>query len=307
MVLTSRFSASASEIVAGALQDYGRAVVVGDKSTHGKGTVQSLLQLKPFFRRMGIVTTNDPGALKITIRKFYRVSGGSTQKDGVKPDINLPSINDTLDVGEASLENPLAYDNIDPAKHESFNLIAPYAGELIRRSTNRMAADRDFAYLLEEIKRFEKQQAEKCISLNEQKRLKEKQEADDRAKARKKELAARPEPPGKVYEIKLKDVDLPGLPPPLTWTNQVAEVQSTNVPPGSIVIKRTPPAEAGHPVGAAHPATGAPGDAEDDETASNDGPAAPDIALDETRRLMLDYLELLSRNGRGALLGRSKN
>lgn len=301
MVLTSRFSASASEIVAGALQDYGRAVLVGDKSTHGKGTVQSLLQLNRFFRQMGLETAKDPGALKITIRKFYRVSGGSTQRDGVKPDIHLPSINDTLDVGEASLENPLAYDTIDAAKHDSFNLIAPYAGELIRRSTNRVAGDRDFAYLLDEIKRFEKQQAEKCISLNEQKRLKEKQEADDRAKARKKELAARPEPPGKVYEIKLKDVDQPGLPPALTWTNQVAVASSTNVPPGSIVIKKTPPVEAGHP------ATGAHGDAEDEETASTDGPPAPDITLDETRRLMLDYLELLARNGRGSLLERSKN
>ena len=307
MVLTSRFSASASEIVAAALQDYGRAVVVGDKTTHGKGTVQSLLQLKPFFRRMGIFTTNDPGALKITIRKFYRVSGGTTQKDGVIPDVILPSINDTLEVGEASLDNPLAADSVTAARHDDFNLIAPYAAELNRRSTNRMARDRDFAYLFEEIRRFEKQQTEKCISLNEQKRLKEKQEADDRAKARKKELAARPEPPGKVYEIKLKDVDLPGLPPPLTWTNHVADVTATNVPAGSIVIKKSTASETKSPPGATHPPVESPDDGDNEEAAVTDGPPPPDITLDETRRLMLDYLELLSRGRNGRLLERAKN
>src|SRR5438477_4159114 len=79
IVLTSRFSASASEILAGALQDYGRALIVGDSSTHGKGTVQSLLQLANYMRRTGAAATNDPGAVKITIRKFYRASGSSTQ------------------------------------------------------------------------------------------------------------------------------------------------------------------------------------------------------------------------------------
>src|SRR5213594_3077178 len=87
VVLTSRFSASASEILAGALQDYGRALIVGDSSTHGKGTVQSLLQLEPYMRQKGVAPTNNPGAVKITIRKFYRASGSSTQKHGVTPDI----------------------------------------------------------------------------------------------------------------------------------------------------------------------------------------------------------------------------
>lgn len=303
MVLTSRFSASASEIVAGALQDYGRAVVVGDKSTHGKGTVQSLLQLKPFFRRLGIFTTNDPGALKITIRKFYRVSGGSTQKEGVIPDVILPSINDTLEVGEASLENPLEYDTIAPAKHDDFNLVQPYVAELCQRSAARRVQDPDFAYLRDEIRRYEKQQTEKCISLNEQKRLKERQEADERVKSRKKELAARPEPPGKIYEIKLKDVDLPGLPPPIAWTNHVANIQSTNAAAGSIVIQKTPAGGETKPAKpAGHPAE----DSEDEETAANDGPPAPDITLDEARHVMLDYLDLLARQGTGPLLGRAR-
>lgn len=96
MVLTSRFSASASEILAGALQDYGRALIVGDSSTHGKGTVQSVIQLGRMLR-----TTNNLGAVKLTIRKFYRASGDSTQKKGVVPDLVLPSVNNVLDVGEA--------------------------------------------------------------------------------------------------------------------------------------------------------------------------------------------------------------
>src|SRR5207248_9756684 len=93
IVLTSRFSASASEILAGALQDYGRALIVGDSSTHGKGTVQSLLQLAPYMRQKGVAATSKPGAVKITIRKFYRASGASTQLKGVTPDLVLPSVN----------------------------------------------------------------------------------------------------------------------------------------------------------------------------------------------------------------------
>jgi len=192
IVLTSRFSASASEILAGALQDYGRALVVGDSTTHGKGTVQSLLQLRPFFRQNGINTTNDPGSLKMTIRKFYRASGASTQLEGVTPDLVLPSLNNHLEVGEASLDNPLKWDTIPAAKYDKVNRVEPYLPELRKRSDQRLATDRDFAYLRNEIERFKKMQAEKSVSLNEAVRLKQKQEADGRAKARKKELASRP-------------------------------------------------------------------------------------------------------------------
>src|SRR6185503_11415976 len=93
VVMTSRFSASASEILAGALQDYGRAVIVGDSSTHGKGTVQTLLKVGQLLR-----TQSELGSLKITIRKFYRASGSSTQLKGVVPDIILPSVNNYAEV-----------------------------------------------------------------------------------------------------------------------------------------------------------------------------------------------------------------
>src|SRR4029077_5547513 len=113
IVLTSRLSASASEILAGALQDYGRALIVGDSSTHGKGTVQSVQGLKPFIRMAGSGLTNDPGAVKLTIKKFYRASGASTQLKGVTPDIILPSIpSESKDIGETALENPMTWDTI---------------------------------------------------------------------------------------------------------------------------------------------------------------------------------------------------
>src|SRR5262249_46297479 len=83
IILTSRFSASASEILAGALQDYGRALIVGDSSTHGKGTVQSVNPLRTYMNVPPALMTNDPGALKLTIKKFYRASGASTQLKGV--------------------------------------------------------------------------------------------------------------------------------------------------------------------------------------------------------------------------------
>ena len=123
IVLTSRYSASASEIVAGALQDYGRAIIVGDSSTHGKGTVQTvqdLDSLRVFMRLADSGKQNvSPGAVKITIRKFYRVSGASTQLKGVIPDIVLPSLrNYARDIGESALENPLPWDTIKAARYE---------------------------------------------------------------------------------------------------------------------------------------------------------------------------------------------
>ena len=98
VVLTSRASASASEIFAAALQDYGRAVIVGDKSTFGKGTVQTLIDLSQYIPRS---YDKSPGALKLTIQKFYRVSGGSTQNKGVIPDVQLPSIEDYMDISSS--------------------------------------------------------------------------------------------------------------------------------------------------------------------------------------------------------------
>lgn len=186
IVLTSRFSASASEILAGALQDYGRALIVGDSSTHGKGTVQSVNPLRGYIDAPPyVLATNDPGAVKMTIKKFYRASGASTQKRGVTPDVVLPSLaNESKDIGESALDNPLEWDTIPSARYDKLNLVEPYLPELRKRSAERISTDRDFAYLQQDIELFKKQQADKTISLNEKERLKEKEDIEARIKAR---------------------------------------------------------------------------------------------------------------------------
>ena len=127
LVMLNRFSASASEIAAAALQDYGRAVIVGDVSTHGKGTVQQLQPLRPFIWPADASATNDPGELKITKGKFYRVSGATTQLKGVASDIVLPDIlNHSTLIGEGALENALPWDTIQPVHYDKFNLVEPF-------------------------------------------------------------------------------------------------------------------------------------------------------------------------------------
>ncbi len=283
VVLTSRFSASASEIVAGALQDYGRALVVGDSSTHGKGTVQTLLEIKNILR-----TTNELGALKITIRKFYRASGSSTQLKGVTPDIILPSVNNHADLGEASLPNALPWDTIPSAKYEPVNIIPPFMPELQKRSEARTAKDKDFAYVRQEITRFRKAKDEKTVSLNEGERWKEKKDNEARAEARKKELRARPEPKQKVYDITLKNAVLPGLPPP------------TNAWAAAMAPKTNETAKATNSVAKATTKTG--DDDGEPEVAKDDLPTPPvDPTLDEGWRILKDLIGLLPKNP--ALIG----
>ena len=286
VVLTSRFSASASEIVAGALQDYGRALIVGDASTHGKGTVQSVNQLRPFIRTADRSLTNDPGALKLTIKKFFRPSGASTQLKGVIPDIVLPSVaNESKDIGESALENPLPWDTIPSAKYDHFNLVEPYLPELRKRSAERVAADKEFAYVREDIEQFKKHQADKTISLNEKQRLKEQEEAEARQKARDKERLARQEPPEKVYELTLKQAALPGLPPPVAKTN--AALAKLSVRPGAGL--------SGASTNSAAAAAGAaPGEDSLDE-AEAEKPAAPDAPLVEAEHILVDYLSVLPK------------
>ncbi len=280
VVLTSRFSASASEIVAAALQDYGRALIVGDVSTHGKGTVQSLNQLKSFPQMQNLEVTPDPGALKFTIRKFYRASGGSTQFEGVKPDIILPSVlNYSKDIGEKALDYALPWDTIESAKFEKVDRVAPYLAELKKNSDQRIAKSRDFAYIREDIANFRQHLEDKTTSLNEKERLKEKAEDDARQKARDKERLARKTPEPKVFEITLKNAVLPGLPPPLAKTNSLAKVTSAGAEAH---------ASASVPAGHASLRTG-------DEDSDEDAPPAVDPTLDETESILVDYLHLLDK------------
>ena len=208
VVMTSRLSASASEIVAAALQDYGRALVIGDQATHGKGTVQTVLGLDSFIRKDDVP---NPGKLKLTVSKFYRVEGGTTQREGVTPDIVLPSVYDYLELGESSIENALPADRINPVSHERVGKVtSAWEQELQSKSRERIKEDRDFEYLFEDIAQVKKQQADKTVSLNEQKRLAEKEEQKAKMEARKKERAARKVEGEKVFELTLEMVDKNG-------------------------------------------------------------------------------------------------
>ena len=181
VVLTDRSSASASEILAAALQDYNRAVIVGDKSTFGKGTVQTIM---PVSRYMPLFAdTERAGALKVTIQKFYRIAGGSTQLRGVIPDVILPSYTDALETGEESLDYALPYSEIEPRTYDLSHESLPVK-ELAELSAKRIAASTEYNYMTEDIERMESQEKRNEISLNLAKRQAETAEHKARRKAR---------------------------------------------------------------------------------------------------------------------------
>ena len=190
LVMVNKMSASATEIVAAALQDYGRAIVVGDQSTHGKGTVQTLIPLDP---QMPIGFPSDPGAgnLKMTVQKFYRVAGGSTQQKGVVPDIVLPSVLDALELGETTLPYFLPYDTVPAVPFDNLDLTTPYLGALKAKSMARVAASPDFNYVRQDIAFYKKKVTDGTVSLNEATRLKEQADMKDLEAQRKKDLLAR--------------------------------------------------------------------------------------------------------------------
>ncbi|MCU0807466.1 MAG: carboxy terminal-processing peptidase [Candidatus Contendobacter sp.] len=168
-VLVDRASASASEIFAGAIQDYGRGLVIGDP-TFGKGTVQTLVDLNRFTR------ARDPqGQLKLTIAKFYRVNGSSTQHRGVRPDIAIPSVVDSEEIGESSQKNALPWDEIAATRYRGDRSIAALTPELARRHQARVAGDPDYQVFLRDLE-FTRQQRDKTtVSLLESQRRAERE------------------------------------------------------------------------------------------------------------------------------------
>ena len=211
VVLTSRQSASASEIFAAALQDYGRAVVVGDKNTFGKGTVQTILPIGRFASLLGSHTDED-GALKLTIQKFYRVAGGSTQLHGVTSDIVLPSLSDLPEFGEGALKNALPYDEVTKAKYGKWSdNHSLFIEQLRRRSEERVKGDPEFHYVTEDMNRLRHKIDENRISLNEDVRKKELADDKLRKETRSKERLARNQEEPSIYRVTLDTVDKPNL------------------------------------------------------------------------------------------------
>ncbi len=154
IVLVNRLSASASEILAAAMQDYNRAIIVGDQHTHGKGTVQTL-------RPLG----DKKGSLKITTSSYYRINGGSTQLKGVTPDIVIPSFYDVMDTGEKELEYALPWDTIQPVYYKSNKGFDDILPNLIKASENRRKNNSEFQTFLKQRDRLEKRYSSKVVSL----------------------------------------------------------------------------------------------------------------------------------------------
>jgi carboxyl-terminal processing protease len=167
IVLVNRLSASASEIFAGAIQDYGRGLIVGE-DTFGKGTVQNKMDLSH-------------GDLKITEAKFYRISGASTQHRGVVPDIKLPDLLDIDEIGESSLDNALPWDTINPAPHRSYYKISQFLPKIETEHQERLEKDPEFVFIEKQRKLYESITDKKVFSLNLTKRQKEQQDIEQQS------------------------------------------------------------------------------------------------------------------------------
>lgn len=192
-VLINRYSASASEIFAAAMQDYGRALILGEPS-YGKGTVQTLVNLDQMSRDGG---GGKLGDVKMTVAQFYRVNGGTTQLRGVIPDIAFPSFADT-ESGESAFDNALAWGRIEAAPYQAQGDLTDLAALLQMKHDKRIASDLEFRFLKEDIAEFAQRKADKTISLNERARRDERDAREAKQKAREKLRAQAKVPDGAV-------------------------------------------------------------------------------------------------------------
>ncbi len=272
VVAVGHLSASASEIVAAALQDYGRALVVGDSATHGKGTVQTLVPLSQFYPRPSMGA--NAGKLKFTVSKFYRIAGGTTQKYGVTPDIALPTVLDHMELGESHLPNCLPADRTTPASYSRMNLVQPYVGTLRERSANRIASAQEYAFILEDIEEMKKRKADPSVSLNEAARITEKSDRKVRTDARKKERQTLDPKPVPVFEFTLEGLEK-GEAPKLVGAKTETETD-VDVPKAT----------------------------DDEEAEDPDDAKRIEPQLRETLNILVDYLELLAAKGERFALDR---
>ncbi len=185
-VLVNRFSASASEIFAAAMQDYGRGVVVGEK-TYGKGTVQNMVTVNEFVQYNG----KPLGEVKLTIAKFYRITGSSTQHRGVIPDVELPSLYAAKEFGEDASKYALPWDQISPTKYEPVNLVTNKLGDIRSKHIQRMSGNKEYAYLQQDINFFKEHNEKLYQTLNEVEYKKQNDKIDADKKAREDERKAR--------------------------------------------------------------------------------------------------------------------
>jgi carboxyl-terminal processing protease len=190
VVMIDKSSASASEILAGALQDFNRAVIIGDSSTFGKGTVQQPMdigRMLPLF-----AAKSRAGFLKMTIQKFYRPSGSSTQMDGVASDIVLPSLADALEIGEAFLDHSLPHDRIRPgADFKPLDPLGLFIPRLKELSTERINSCKDFSYIIEDVMKTKARIKTNKLAVNKETREKELLESEQSQKERNAERRAR--------------------------------------------------------------------------------------------------------------------
>ncbi|MDB6056823.1 MAG: carboxyl-terminal protease, partial [Verrucomicrobiales bacterium] len=275
VVLTSKFSASASEILAGALQDYNRALIVGEKSTFGKGTVQTLASVANYIDSSRLPKNYDPGTLRLTIRKFYRAGGASTQLKGVVSDIALPSVHDEWEVGEGSMENALPWDEVPTADPENLRLVAPYVTALREHSQKRVNSEKDFQYERDRIAEYKKAQADKTVSLNEAERLAEKKLQQAKEDARTKEISSRKKPTEKVYEITQENVNVSTLQPPKSKNADTAKASENPGPSSASTVAAS----------------------EEDAPDVGEEAVANEARLREAKNILIDYISMLNKSG----------
>lgn len=207
--------------------------------------------------------------MKLTIRKFYRPGGASTQLKGVVPDIVLPSLNNEAKFGEAEMYHPLPWDQVPSARFRPLGLVQPHLAALRSKSEMRLARDDEFVWLREDAAKLRGRLANPAVSLNETKRLQEMADADARAAARNQQREAHRGPAPVAFDIRLKNVDQPGLPAPVV----------------------------GNPAAAQADVAVADGNSGGGESSPDSKTGIRDITLDEATRILADYVSLLD-NGR---------
>jgi len=212
-VMVNQFSASSSEILAGVLQDYGRAIIVGGAHTHGKGTVQAIIELDQRLPFRNMAKYKPLGALKVTIQKFYRVSGESTQYRGIVPDIVLPDRLSHLKTGEQYSDYSLPWDTVEPVSYQKWSGVDLPLAELKKRSSERIAASEEFQRIVRDATRAKERSEMTVRPLHIDKLRKEHEEARQLAAAE--ELEAGEAPHGEIGEGKEPDPD--------AWIKRAAE------------------------------------------------------------------------------------